>query len=63
MSLVPADNTLLAVELLDNAGSAVIPVSICARQYDTIRYEMLGYFDVRSKADMSQLNLQHGADN
>jgi len=28
---------------------------------DTIRYEML--FNVRSKANMSQLNLQHGTDN
>ena len=29
----------------------------------TIRYEMLGYFNVRSKADMSHLNLPHGDDN
>ena len=29
--------------------------------YDTIRYEML--FNVRSKADISQLNLPHGTDN
>ena len=29
--------------------------------YDTIRYEML--FNVRSKADLSQLNLPHGNDN
>jgi len=28
---------------------------------DTIRYEML--FNLRSKADMSQLNLRHGTDN
>ena len=28
--------------------------------YDTIRYEML--FNVRSKADISQLNLPHGTD-
>jgi len=28
---------------------------------DTIRYEML--FNVRSKANMSQLNLPHGTDN
>jgi len=30
-------------------------------RYDTIRYEMLLY--VRSKANMSQLNLPHGTDN
>jgi len=31
------------------------------RSYDTIRYEMLFY--VRSKANMSQLNVPHGTDN
>jgi len=30
-------------------------------RYDTIAYEML--FNVRSKANMSQLNLPHGTDN
>jgi len=29
----------------------------------TIRYDTRCYFNVRSKADMSQLNLQHGNDN
>ena len=28
-----------------------------------IRYDTRCYFDVRSKADMSRLNLQHGNDN
>jgi len=28
--------------------------------YDTIRYDTRWYFNVRSKADMSQLNLPHG---
>ena len=28
----------------------------------TIRYDTRGYFNVRSKADMSQLNLPHGND-
>jgi len=28
--------------------------------YDTIRYDMRCYFNVRSKADMSPLNLPHG---
>jgi len=27
------------------------------------RYDTRGYFNVRSKADMSQLNLPHGTDN
>jgi len=29
----------------------------------TIRYDMRCYFNVRSKADISQLNLPHGTDN
>jgi len=32
-------------------------------QYDTIRYDTRCYFNVRSKANMSQLNLPHGTDN
>jgi len=31
--------------------------------YDTIRYDTRCYFNVRSKANMSQLNLPHGTDN
>jgi len=31
--------------------------------HDTIRYDTRGYFNVRSKADMSRLNLPHGNDN
>ena len=31
--------------------------------YVTIRYDTRCYFDVRSKANMSQLNLTHGTDN
>jgi len=31
--------------------------------YDTIRYDTRCYFNVRSKADISQLNLPHGTDN
>ena len=31
--------------------------------YDTIRYDTRYYFNVRSKADISQLNLPHGTDN
>ena len=29
----------------------------------TIRYDTIRYFNVRSKADISQLNLPHGTDN
>ena len=32
-------------------------------RYDTIRYDTRCHFNVRSKADMSQLNLPHGNDN
>ena len=32
-------------------------------RYDTIRYDTKCYFNVRSKADMSQLNLPHGNNN
>ena len=31
--------------------------------HDTIRYDTRCYFNVRSKADISQLNLPHGTDN
>jgi len=31
--------------------------------YDTIRYDTRCYFNVRSNANMSQLNLPHGTDN
>jgi len=31
--------------------------------YDTIRYDTRCYFNVRSKADISRLNLPHGNDN
>jgi len=31
--------------------------------YDTIRYDTRCHFKVRSKADISQLNLPHGTDN
>jgi len=31
-------------------------------RYDTIRYDTRCYFNVRSKADMSRLNLPHGND-
>jgi len=38
---------------------------LCYAFYDTIRYDTRCYrpINVRSKANMSQLNLPHGADN
>ena len=39
------------------------PLCISALKYDTIRYDTRCYSNVRSKADMSQLNLPHGTDN
>jgi len=48
--------------------TAVMPIG-CIRSltwgscYDTIRYDTRCYFNVRSKADISQLNLPHGTDN
>jgi len=35
----------------------------CNTRHDTIRYDTRCYFNVRSKADISQLNLPHGTDN
>jgi len=32
-------------------------------QYGTIRYDTVWYFNVCSKADISQLNLPHGTNN
>jgi len=36
---------------------------LCPELYDMIRYDTRCYFNVRSKADMSQLNLPHGNNN
>ena len=45
-----------------NAHNAVNTYDASLR-YDTIRYDTRCYFNVRSKADISQLNLPHGTDN
>ena len=56
-----------AVLLPGNIGSSCVVTvrshssATVALRYDTIRYEML--FNVRSKADISRLNLPHGNDN
>jgi len=36
---------------------------LCYAFYDTIRYDTRCYINVHSKANMSHLNLPHGADN
>jgi len=41
---------------------SVVGQSVTA-EYHTIRYDTRSYFNVRSKADISQLNLPHGTDN
>ena len=42
-----------------------VPFSSCAvnvaQSHDTIRYDTRCYFNVRSKANISQLNLPHGS--
>ena len=40
-----------------------LPPSLKTLQLFTIRYDTRCYFNVRSKADISQLNLPHGTDN
>jgi len=39
------------------------PMTIVANNLTTTRYDTRCYFNVRSKANMSQLNLPHGTDN
>ena len=56
--------TDILFELLRTTHSAA-PNSVHREQKcaDTIRYDTRCYFNVRSKADISQLNLPHGTDN
>ena len=50
----------LATDRTKTATVLTISARLC---YDTIRYDTRCYFNVRSKADISQLNLPHGTDN
>ena len=75
----PVRTTIQTVRLSDKVsprgGGAGHDIHICGHlclvpeqvrlelRYDTIRYDTRCYFNVRSKADMSQLNLPHGTDN
>jgi len=47
----------------NNTPMRVIAASVAEYQSHTIRYDTRCYFNVRSKADISQLNLPHGTDN
>jgi len=58
---------LAAARLLLTAGRAAIdryllPAGLTAAN-PPLRYDTRCYFNVRSKADISQLNLPHGTDN
>ena len=48
-------------------GNTVVPILQFflhfSSEYDTIQYDTRCYFNVCSKADISQLNLPHGTDN
>ena len=46
-----------------NNSASPYELTTAVYSYDTIRYDTICYFDVRSKADMSQLNLPHATDN
>ena len=59
-------------DITAGVDTAAVRLAIIPRQgttvdssiwYDTIRYDTRCYFNVRSKADISQLNLPHGTDN
>jgi len=45
------------------ANQALFKKNIVSRHVRQIRYDTRCYFNVRSKADISQLNLPHGTDN
>jgi len=54
------DNNLPNIWEEQNISDAYPQVTLV---YDTIRYDTRCYFNVRSKDDMSQLNLPHGNNN
>ena len=57
------DGADLSDDLLDNNRSHFSRRSDLRCNYDTIPYDTRCYFNVRSKADMSRLNLPHENDN
>jgi len=48
---------------LGQPGYCTRHLTVSLLHLDTIRYDTRCYFNVRSKADISQLNLPHGTDN
>jgi len=59
---LPAYLTCRLQSVLNAAARLIYRLRICDHIYDTIRYDTRCYFNVRSKADISQLNLPHGTD-
>jgi len=61
-------STTLVVVVVDSAAVEFVDdtymhMTVDESRYDTIRHDTICYFNVRSKANMSQLNLPHGTDN
>ena len=54
---------LITLEILDGWELRFADGLLSLLNIDTIRYDTRCYFNVRSKADISQLNLPHGTDN
>jgi len=66
LAIAGMDNEGLDIEGLDNGGLNIDGLDIAGLNnvgLDTIRYDTRCYFNVRSKADISRLNLPHGNDN
>jgi len=63
MKNIKVDGRNVVLQLWDTAGQERYDYRPVFVRYDTIRYDTRCYFDVHSKADMSQLNLPHGTDN
>ena len=54
-----ASDTCVRSSLLSGVEYLFVRLLVHPEHYDTIRYDTRCYFNVRSKADMSQLNLPH----
>ena len=72
MYMAPLCCALSSVSVASTFGAAIWRITmnnscrnvdIFTRGQNTIRYDARCYFNVRSKADISQLNLPHGTDN
>ena len=53
----------LALAVLRQHVAVALALTLVALLTSLIRYDTRCYFNVRSKADISQLNLPHGTDN